>query len=528
MKSFRFTRRHYFSIALIGILYPASTTFAQEITSAYVDSIVEHSMELMPQAGLAVAVIADGKVIHSKGYGVTSIESGEKVNEHTLFSIASNSKAFTTMALGMLVDEGKLGWNDKVTTHIPEFKMYDDYVTEHFTIVDLVTHRSGMGLGAGDLMFIPDGHNFTVDDVVKSFQYQEPVSEFRTKYDYNNLLYITAGEVVARVSGMSWDQFVEQRIMQPLEMNRSAGYRETLKDNSNVAKPHSSEGGKLTLLNEYQDPNKLFGPAGGIYSSVHDLSKWMLMHLNSGKDISGLPLISSENQHKMWKAHTMMNFSATPDGGYRTHYKAYGLGWSLTDQMGYTIVSHTGGMPGMLSQVLLIPELNAGVVVLTNAAPGGYSYYAITNTIKDQLIQAKNRDLIGEMSTWIEDIEEMAEEVVDEVWKTVKKASKENINSEDYLGTYRDDWFGEVTVSEKDDKLIFASKRSPKLTGEMFYYKANTFAIKWDYQEMNCDAFAIFSLDEKGKAQRIEMKGISPSIDFSFDFHDLDLQRIKE
>ena len=211
-------------MCLVGTL-----AHSQKLNAAYIDSLVTSSMELMPQAGVAIAVIQDGKVIHSKGYGITSMKTKEQVDKNTLFSIASNSKAFTTTALGMLVDEGKMKWTDKVIDYIPEFKMYESYVTENFTILDLVTHRSGLGLGAGDLMFIPDGSDFTIEDVVTSFQHQKPVSAFRTKYDYDNLLYITAGEVISRISGMTWDTFVEQRIMNPLGMDRSAGYFENLK-----------------------------------------------------------------------------------------------------------------------------------------------------------------------------------------------------------------------------------------------------------------------------------------------------------
>lgn len=516
-------------LIIISLVYLNNHSFAQSISSKYIDSLVESSMKLMPQAGIAIAVIQDGKVTHSKGYGITELGKNGKVDEHTLFSIASNSKAFTTTALGMLVDEGKLKWTDKVVDIIPEFKMYDSYVTENFTIVDLITHRSGLGLGAGDLMFIPDGNNFTIDDVLRSFQYQKPTSAFRTHYDYDNLLYITAGEVIARISGLSWDSFVEQRIMKPLGMNRSAGYYENLKSKTNVAMPHSSEHDKLVLLNTYKDPNKLFGAAGGIYASVDDLTKWMLMHLNDGHYGSEMSdvLISEKNHDELWKAQTNIFFDANPEGGYRTHYRAYGLGWNLTDKNGYTIVSHTGGMPGMLSQVVLIPELNAGIVVLTNSAPGGYSFFAIPNMLTDILIGADKRDWISDANEWIKEDESHADAVVDEVWKTVKTADSKKIKMDDFVGTYHDNWFGDISIEDRNGKLWFMSKRSPHLNGQMFYYKANTFAVKWEYVEMNCDAFATFTLDENGKAYQLLMKGISPNIDFSFDFQDLDLRRVE-
>ncbi|MDX2362720.1 MAG: serine hydrolase [Crocinitomicaceae bacterium] len=517
----------YFALTFLTATILSHSVQSQEITSEYIDALVETAFSTSPNAGVAIAVVKDGKVIHARGYGITSAETQAAVDENTLFSIASNSKAFTTMALGMLVDEGKLNWTDRVIDHIPEFKMYDSYVTEHFTILDLITHRSGLGLGAGDLMFIPDGSDFKIDDILTSFQHQEPTSEFRTKYDYDNLLYIVAGEVIHRVSGLPWDEFIETRIMKPLGMERSAGYFENLTTSENIAQPHSVENGELLELDTYLDPNKVFGAAGGIYASVNDLSKWMLMQLADGKYGAGQELVSAENHHEMWKAHTNIRFNAVPGAGYGSHYKAYGLGWFLEDQNGYTIVSHSGGMPGMLSQTILIPELNAGVVVLTNCAPGGYSYYALSHSIKDAIIGAEGNDWIEMANSWISGSNHEADSVVNHVWETVKANKKHKINFRDFIGTYEDDWFGEVTIEDREGKLWFSSKRSPKLNGEMFFYQANTFAIKWEYEAMYCDAFALFTLDEFGVAQEITMKGISPDIDFSFDFQDLDFKRIK-
>lgn len=514
-----------FIIAIAVCMAPLAQS--QTITEAFVDSIVNKSMALMPQAGVAVAVIQDGKVVLSKGYGIASVEKKTKVDGNTLFSIASNSKAFTTMALGLLVDQGKLNWTDKVVDYIPEFKMYDPYVTENFNIQDLLTHRSGLGLGAGDLMFIPSGGNYTIDDIIKSFQYQTPVSAFRTKYDYDNLLYMVAGEVIHRISGESWADFVQNHIMMPLNMDRSAAIYHNLKTKENIAEAHKVEKGKVIQIEAY-DENRAIGAAGGIYSSVNDLSKWMLMHLNGGKLADGTPFISPTSHNEMWKAHTNMYFNATPPEPYRTHYNAYGLGWKLADKNGYTTVSHTGGMPGMLSQVLMIPELNAGVVVLTNAAPGGYSFISVTREIEDALIGVNGRDWVTTMKNYIDQSDGHADSVVNAVWETVKKAKTKHLIKEDYVGTYKDDWFGNVEITLKDGDLWFRAVRSPKLTGKMEYYRANTFAIKWTYRDMDCDAFAIFALDENGKAQSIQMKGISPNIDFSFDFQDLELKRILE
>ena len=502
----------------------------QAYSSAQIDSIVKKAMSINPTAGVAVAVIKDNKVIHSKGYGVTSSITKEKVNGNTLFAIASNSKAFTTAALGMLVDQGKLNWLDKVVDYIPEFKMYDSYVTENFNIQDLLTHRSGLGLGAGDLMFFPDGSDFTIKDVLNSFQYQKPTSAFRTKYDYDNLLYVVAGEVVARVSGMIWADFVETNIMKPLGMERSVGVYQRLKDKSNVAFPHSVQNGKLNQLTHYIKNDESLGAAGGIYASVNDLSKWLIMHLNDGKYGANFSktMISKKNHDELWKPHTNIGFNVKPNAPYKSHFNAYGLGWRISDKGGYVTIEHTGGLPGMLSRTILIPELNVGILTLTNTDPGGRSFWTIPNVIMDGYLGVQKTDWISTMEKNLQRNASQSDAATKAIWSTVAKANSKHINHSDYIGTYKDNWFGNIKIFEKNNKLWFASVRSPKLTGEMFFYKANTFAIKWNYQDMPADALAMFTLDEEGKAVRIKMRGISPNIDFSFDFQDLDLKRVKK
>ncbi|MEK6782241.1 MAG: serine hydrolase [Bacteroidota bacterium] len=405
--------------------------------------------------------------------------------------------------------------------------MYDPYVTANFNILDLLTHRSGLGLGAGDLMFFPDGSDFTIKDIVKSFQYQKPVSAFRTKFDYDNLLYMVAGEVVARASGMSWSDFVEKRIMKPLGMNRSAGLFQNLKDKKNTAMPHAVVKGTLHQLEPYQNRDGILGAAGGIYSSVNDLSKWLLMHLNDAKygETLQTQLITSANHQEMFKPHTIVGFNVEPDPRSRRHLNAYGLGWGIEDQLGNILISHTGGLPGMLSRTAMVPELNLGVVVLTNTDPGGYSFQTISGAILDSYLGKPKRDEISRAARFIKENENKGDSVTTAVWNAVKMAKTDHLNLETFAGTYRDNWFGEVKIALKEGQLWFTSTRSSKLKGKMYFYKANTFAIKWDYRDMECDAFATFTTDEEGRATGIRMKGISPNIDFSFDFQDLDLQR---
>lgn len=499
----------------------------QGINSKKIDSLIEQAMDISPSVGIAIAIVKDGKVVHSKGYGIKSLENKEKVDEHTLFAIASNSKAFTAAALSILVDEGKMNWEDKVVDHLPEFKMYNDYVTANFTILDLLTHRSGLGLGAGDLMIFPDGADFTIMDVITSFQHQKPTSAFRTQFDYDNLLYIAAGEVVARLSGMSWVDFIQSRIFIPLEMNNSVPTNSRLKKNANLALPHDSEGDEIKQLPTYD--SELVAAAGGIYASVDDLSRWMIMHLNRGKYGKGLSnqLFSERQQNQMWKPHTNLGFTTKPNPRTNTHFAAYGLGWSLKDEKGKIIISHTGGLPGMLSKTILVPELNLGIVVLTNSLPGGNAYNSIPEMILDSYLEIEERDWIKEQAARAMARGQESDSVISEVWKLVAANKSSAIELINYTGTYTDNWFGEVEITLEDGKLWFTSKRSPKLNGQMYFYKATTFAIKWNYTDMNADAFALFSLDEEGQGISIKMKGISPNIDFSFDFQDLDFIRMK-
>ncbi len=514
-------------IFLITFTFILINTTSAQISPKEVDSLVEEAMEKFNVVGVSVAIVKDGEIVHSKGYGVKSIETNEKVNEHTLFAIASNSKAFTTAALAMLVDEGKISWQDRVVDYIPEFKMYNSYVTDNFTIEDLLTHRSGLGLGAGDLMFFPDGSDFTMKDILKSFQYFEPVSAFRTKFDYDNLLYFVAGEVIARVSGISWEEFVKENIFIPLNMDNSYSSFSQIIDGSNLATPHSTVGGSNKAIDQFTD--MINGAAGGIYSNADDLSNWMLLHLNKGKygDSLKKELFSVARQREMWTINTKLGVNRNPR--YNSHFSGYGLGWGLSDRNGSMSVSHTGGLPGMLSRTILIPDIDLGVVVLTNTSDGGGALFGVvSNTIVDSYLNMEDYGWMDKYYDYYQKRQHRGDSVTMQVWETVNSVSDDHINIADYVGVYEDNWFGKAEVYLNDDQLWFRSYRSPKLRGPMYYYKANTFAVKWDYQDMNADAFAIFSLDEEGRAQSIKMKGISPNIDFSFDFHDLDLVRIDD
>ena len=514
-------------LAIALFFFCGTILYSQPLTSNDIDQLAERSLKAFDVPGIAVGIIKDGKVIHAKGYGVRSLNTQQKTDENTLFGIASNSKAFTCTALGMLVDEGKIKWDDKVREYIPEFKLYSPYVTEEFTIRDLVTHRSGLGLGAGDLMFFPDSSDFVLKDIIYNLRFLKQVSGFRTKYDYDNLLYIVAGEVVTRVSGKSWDDFIDERIIQPLGMSKTATSFDRLKDKSNIIEGHAPVNGKVQVI--ARSSVKVGHSAGGINSNITDLCKWIQCWLNKGKYGDGLSkrLFSENVYREMTSAQTIIQVGGP--GPYNTHFAAYGLGFFLSDEKGYKKVTHTGGLEGMVTQITMIPELNLGIIVLTNQQEGG-AFTSITNQVKDNYYGITGTDRVKEYSGQRGMQLTSASHLLDSIWKeieTVQKSGKEKADIKLFTGTYRDLWFGDIIISVKNGKPWFDSKRSPKLTGEIFNYKGNSFVVKWDDRSMDADAYLNFSLDEAGKVSGLKMRAISPLTDFSYDFHDLDFRRVE-
>lgn len=501
-----------------------TTSPGKGLSTKQIDAVVDRTQKTFNVPGMAVAVVKDGQIVHSKGYGIRSVDEPDKVDENTLFGVASNTKAVTAAALAQLVDQGEMEWDTKVVDVIPEFKLYNHYVTGEFTVRDLLTHRSGLGLGAGDLMVFPASNVTQTQELIHNLRYLKPVSSFRSKYDYDNLLYIVAGEVVARLSGKSYEEYVQENILRPLGMNSTAMSWHEIEDYSNVIDGHAPVDGELVTvgLSFTESANA----AAGIYSSVSDWTKWVQVQLNDGKYGDNLENeLFSERQHReMWTPQTLIR---TGKGNYNTHFMAYGLGWNLSDVNGYLQVTHTGGLLGIVSQVTMIPELDLGIIVLTNQQ-SGYAFNSVTNSIKDAYFAIKGKDRIKQYNDSRLKAQERGEKVKSEVWAKVEaqqNAGGIEVDLADYAGDYKDPWFGEVKISQKDGALRFVSANVSDLAGQMSYYNGNTFIVKWDDRTLMADAFVIFTLDKEGKANGFTMEAVSPLTDFSFDFQDLDFKR---
>lgn len=497
---------------------------AQALTGTQIDSLVQKTMVTFDVPGMAVAVLKDGKIYHKNTYGVSSIKTNAKVNENTLFGVASNTKAFTTAAMGQLVDQGKLTWDTKVIDIIPEFQLYDAYVTREFTLRDLVTHRSGLGLGAGDLMVFPASNTTTKEEMIHNLRYLKPVSSFRSKFDYDNLLYIVAGEAVARVSGQSFDDYITENFLKPLKMDRSLLSLKEIKADKNRIDGHAPVDGKLELTADTF--TQISTPAAGIFASINDMSTWVQALLNEGKYGEKLQdsLFSKKTLNEMWSPQTLIKSGKGP---YNTHFSAYGLGWFLSDVNGYFQVTHTGGLIGIVSQVTLLPEMDLGIIVLTNQQSGS-AFNAITNSIKDAYFEIKNKDRIKEYNERRLAGEKKEDSIVAALAKSIAAQLKSKLpkpNPADYVGTYKDNWFGNVDITNQNGSLHFRALKSSDLTGTMTFYRGTTYVVRWNDPSLKADAFVNFSLDTEGKAQGFTMSPISPLTDFSYDFQDLEFKR---
>lgn len=512
-------------IFLLSILFFAcNPIFSQGLKAHQIDSLVEKTMETFNVPGMAVAVLKDGEVVAQNTYGIRSIKTKEPVNNQTLFGVASNTKAFTTAALAQLIDAGKLKWDTKVTDIIPEFKLYDAYVTREFTVRDLLVHRSGLGLGAGDLMVLPATNITTLEEMIHNLRYLKPVSSFRSKYDYDNLLYIVAGEIIARVSGEKYEDYITKHFFHPLKMTRTTMDFDKIQKDSNRIDGHAPVEGSLKIT----PPTftTIGNPAAGIYASIEDMVKWAQVRLDYGRygNQKQDSLFSRKQADEMWKAQTITPVSK---GEYNTNFSAYGLGWVLKDVKGYLEASHTGGLFGIVSQLTLIPELDLGIIVLTNQESGA-AFRAVTNTIKDAYLGIHDEDRIKQYHEARLKAEKKADSITRKVNTDIEKqlkAKSKSLPEESITGTYKDDWFGKIEIEKNKNDLRFISEKSPELKGDMHFYKGTTYVVRWDDTSLNADAFVIFNLDSEAKAVGFRMKAISPLTDFSFDFQDLDVKR---
>ncbi len=513
------------SISILVLLITSFTTINSnaQIPEKNLDNLIEKTLKTFDVPGISVGILKDGKIVYAKGHGVRSLTNKKDMNENTLVGIASNSKGFTCFALAMMVDAGKLNWDDKVRKHIPEFQLYDAWVTEQFTVRDLVTHRSGMGLGAGDLMFFPEGNDFHVADVINNVKYLKPETSFRSKFAYNNNMFIIAGEVLKRVSGLSWEEFIETKIMKPVGMNNSKASYNRVTNRTNIIDAHTRAEGKVIQIPH--DWSETANPAGGIMSNVNDMLTWAQFLMNDAVTKNGTRLLSETQFHELWQLQTPLK--VRKNDTYNSNFRGYGLGWFLTDvKGGHKQVYHTGGLLGTVTQFTMIPDLDLAIIVLTNQMNGG-AFNTVTNTIKDAYLGYNDRNWLNKLGTNNTKYLKYNDSLKTAIYSKVELAKKDLSlpKPSQIVGTYKDNWFGNIIISNDGTSYTIKCERSSKLVGQLLPYNQTTYVAKWNNRSFDADVFVNFTFDEKGNATNATMKPIAPITDFSFDFGDLHLKK---
>jgi CubicO group peptidase (beta-lactamase class C family) len=509
-------------LVLFAVFMIVSVSHAQSDSSAPpadLDSYVAASMKAFDVPGMAVAIAKDGKIVIAKGYGVRKLGEPTPVDQFTMFAIGSNTKAFTTAALATLVDAGRLSWDDPVYQRLPGFVMYDPYVSHEMTIRDLLTHRSGMGLGEGDLLFWPQS-TYTRNDIIYKLRFMKPKSSFRSHYAYDNLLYMTAGQIIPAVTGISWDDYIRERIFTPLGMNHSVVSNKDFKPGDDYSAPHGRVDGKLRVLS-LEDLDNV-GPAGSINSCAADMAKWVLLQLNRGKFVDREDrLFSEERSQEMWSPQTILpiNDPPPPLAALKAKFADYGLGWGLRDYHGRKLVGHTGGVGGFVSRVMLVPEESLGVVVLTNAEEDG-AFDSILYHVLDHYFHVPATDWIAAFKS-AEDVQEKdAAEVMKKAAAARDANSRPSLPLEKYAGTYNDAWYGPITIHYENGGLVITFDHTPTMIGDLQHWQYDTFKAHWRVRTIE-DAFVTFSLNADGSIDSAKMAAVSPLADFSFDYQDL-------
>ena len=459
--------------------------------------------------GMAIAIVKDNQVIFARGYGVRQAGGHDAVDANTLFAIASNTKAFTAAALAILVEEKKIDWDDRVIDYLPYFRLYDPYVSQDMRIRDLLCHRSGLATYSGDLVWY--GTPYSIEEIIRRLRYLKADFPFRGGYGYSNVMFIAAGEVIARVSGQSYESFVSQRIIEPLKMARTVFSTRALAEKTNVAQPHKNIGFKAVPIDWYNWDSTV--AAGGIISSVNDMARWLRLQLNRGK-LDELQIFSEKSSQTMWTAQVALPVSKERSERYpSTHFSSYAMGWGLMDYLGCKVISHGGGYDGMYSRVALVPEKNLAMVILTNSMTSVPS--VLMYKILDTWLNGPEKDWSSEyfeiFTKGIASKKKAQQEIED---KRIM-GTKPSLDLQQYAGMYQSDLYGEIQVTLEKGALVLKSLPNPDMTGDLTHWHFDTFHIEWRKEFAWFGSGKVqFILDNTGKPAKLELD--IPNEDFLF------------
>jgi len=513
----------------VGLLAAVALTPAAAVSQApprNLDRTVARVLQAFDVPGLALTIVKDGQVVVAKGYGVKTLGRPDPVDSQTLFGIASNTKVFTATALGILVERGLLEWDAPVIRYLPWFAMWDPWVTRNLTIRDLLVHRSGLGLGAGDLLWWPPS-TYDRKEISRRLRFIEPRTSFRSAYAYDNVLYTVAGEVIETVSGMTWEDFVQTQILDRVGMRTSNVRHSAAEHGANVATTHARVDGAVRVIKPFASDNT--NPAGGINANADDMARWLMVQLDSGRIGDQGRMFTERTARQLWRIVVPQDPGVPPPelAPSRGSFAGYALGLNVRDYRGQKLVSHTGGLPGYVSRVAFLPDVKLGVAVLTNMESGA-AFEALTWTVIDHYLGAPAFDWIAAY----EALEARAAAAMRDreaaTTATRDTTSRPSLPLERYVATYRDAWYGDIEIRLEAGRLVMQFSKTPSLLGDLEHWQYDTFVVRWRDRELRADAFVTFTLNPDGSVREARMEPTSPAVDFSFDFRDLLLKPVEK
>lgn len=489
------------------------------------DARVEALRKAAGVPGMTIAIVENGKPTLTRGFGLRRLGAPERVDADTIFPTGSTGKAVTTAALATLVDAGKIGWDDKVVDHLPGFQMYDPWVTREITIRDLLVHRSGLGYGAGDLLFVPRS-NLSRAETVRRIRFIKPATSFRSGFAYSNLMYTVAGQLIEAVSGRTWEDYVRTRVFAPAGMSRSTSDNDRRFAAANRAYPHARLNGAFRgvgdqeRLDERDDLGRNAAPAGGLSSSANDLAKWIAVQLAQGRLPGGGRLFSEASHREMWQPVVVQAIAPAPAilAGTQPTYSGYALGWEVEDYRGARIVWHGGAVLGFKTAVVLLPDKDVGFAIGINSEEG--------ELIRGLMFELLDHYLGAPAAGWPAKFSSYRDTQYAEGRKLIEAARSTPARGGPplpvarYAGRYTDPWYGDIEVATRGKGLGIDFKSTPRMGGRLEHHRYNTFVTRFDDKTIE-PAYVTFSIDADGKVDRVTMKAASPIADFSWDYRDL-------
>ncbi|MCU7555594.1 serine hydrolase [Alteromonas sp. ASW11-19] len=524
----RLTKKNAWLVALLTCVFlsPAlavadseSSNFEQRLAG-----VVDKSLAAFNTPGMAVGILHQDKIIYLAGHGYRDLEHKLPVTPDTYFLLASASKAFTASAMAVASNRGDLHWQDKVTAYLPSFALASEHATENFTLTDLLTHRSGLGSGAGDIMLWPAPSKFSRREIIHNLRFLTPQSAFRQRYAYNNLMYITAAAVVDAAGEQSWDQLVQEEIFNPLKMQCFVG-RLPDTHNDNVAQSYGFTERRGTYpipRNAINTDAPVWTPAGGIVCNARDMLNWLAMWLREGKAADGTQVLTTDTVKHMTTPVTPLPVSGTDKAWFDTRHAGYALGWRVADQFGEQVISHTGTVSGYQAFVAFVPNHQLGVVLLNNGSDYG-SRGAVMQTILQHFLAPEQapRD-------WIAAYQEFQRN-----WQ--QRTSERNTPPQGsgtvtlplgaYAGHYADTWFGKVSVIKDEDGLYLHSHKMPSLTGRLKPFNEHSFKVLWDNPDVMEPVLVTFEQSSDDQISQFTLAPFTVRLQRNHPFRDMTFRR---